>query len=520
MTADASIAIDIGGTFTDVVLQSGSDLYLEKTLTTHDDLLRGFLSAVEAALAKAALKPCDVEGRIVHATTVVTNALIERKGEPTAMVFTQGFSDVLEVRDERRYDMYDPQIEFPEPLVDAEHTLTIDERVFADGTVGREIDDVSVERLCRQLKERGIVSVGVCLLHSYRNAVNERRLGEALQQRMPELFVSLSSEIAPQIREYLRASTTAVNAYAVPITTPYLDRLEQELKGAGYPTSPLIMLSSGGVVGPRTAGRMPVRMIESGPAAGALGAAIASERHGNDQLLAFDMGGTTAKICLIQDRRPLVNGRFEIDRMYRFKEGSGLPVTVPCVDLIEIGAGGGSIAHVNAIGLLNVGPQSAGSMPGPACYAQGGQDATVTDANVVLGTIDAENFLGGTMRLDREAAERAVKSIAERIELGPLEAARGIYNMVCETMASAMRAPRRRPRRRFPRHPDARIRRRRPGACLSCRRTAQEPDGDLSGDGQRLFRLRRPGHAAEARPCSQRPRLVELARLERRRRPL
>jgi N-methylhydantoinase A len=371
---------------------------------------------------------------------VVTNALIERNGAPTGMVFTQGFADILRIRDERRYDMYDPQIEFPEPLISPAHTFTLAERTYADGTVHREPDDAAMEQLCRDVRDRGITSLGICFLHSYKNAQNERRLAARLRQALPDLYLSLSSDIAPQIREYLRASTTAANAYAVPITQPYLDRLEARLERDGFASRPLIMLSSGGVVGPGTAGRMPVRMIESGPAAGALGAAFASKALETENLLSFDMGGTTAKICLIQRSRPLVSGLFEIDRMYRFKEGSGLPVAVPCVDLIEIGAGGGSIAGVDHLGLLKVGPRSAGSRPGPACYGLGGRDATVTDASVVLGTIDAGNFLGGTMRLDSDAAHAAVSAVADRLATSTIDAARGIYRLVCETMASAVRA--------------------------------------------------------------------------------
>ncbi|MFC3135903.1 hydantoinase/oxoprolinase N-terminal domain-containing protein, partial [Microbaculum marinum] len=356
MGQHVSLAVDIGGTFTDVVLRSGDLIVAEKTPTTPDDLLAGFFTGVGAALARVGARPEEVDGPIVHATTVVTNALIERKGARAAMVFTQGFPDILEIRDERRYDMYDPQIEFPRPLVGRDSVLTVDERTYADGTVGREPSAADIDALCAEFAARGIESVGICLMHSYVNPHNEQLLAAGLRDRLPGVFVSTSSEIAPQIREYLRASTTAVNTYSVPITQPYLDRLETRLADEGFASSPLIMLSSGGVVGPATAGRLPVRMIESGPAAGALGAAHAATAMGLDTLLAFDMGGTTAKVCLIQDARPRVTGLFEIDRMYRFREGSGLPVTVPSVDLIEIGAGGGSIARVDALGLLKTGP--------------------------------------------------------------------------------------------------------------------------------------------------------------------
>jgi len=435
-----SFAVDIGGTFTDVVLFRGDEVMVEKTLTTPDDLLIGFFRGVEALLARAGLNPEEIDGAIVHATTVVTNALIERKGSRTAMVFTRGFADILVIRDCRRYDMYDLQIENPPALVTEEDTFTVRERIFSDGEVGEPLNAADVDELCRALAERDIRSVGICLLFSFKNDAHERELAAAIRKRLPDVFVSLSSEIAPQIREYLRASTTSVNAYAIPITQPYLTRLSERLKKDHYPSQPLIMLSSGGVVGPATAGRMPVRMIESGPAAGALGSAYASRVLKLPNLLAFDMGGTTAKVCLINNHKPLVTGRFEIDRMYRFKEGSGLPVSVPSVDMIEIGAGGGSIARVDSLGLLKVGPRSAGSRPGPACYSQGGSDPTVTDADVVLGVIDAENFLGGAMKLDVAAANKAFDSIAKPLGVSTIAAARGVYQVVCETMAGAVRA--------------------------------------------------------------------------------
>jgi len=438
--ADVSLAVDIGGTFTDVVVRVGPRLFVEKTLTTPDDLLAGLLTGVHAALAGAGAAPEDVNGVVVHATTIVTNALIERKGADTAMVFTRGFADILGIRDERRYDMYDPQIEFPEPLVERAKVFTVDERVFADGSVGRAPRGSDIDDLVERLGRSGVESVGICLLHSYANPSHEQELARALRDRLPNLQISLSSDIAPQIREYPRASTTAVNAYTMPITQPYLHRLGRRLADAGIPSSPLIMLSSGGVVSPGTAGHMPVRMIESGPAAGALGAAYAAKALGLPSLLAFDMGGTTAKICVVRDAQPIVTGQFEIDRVYRFKEGSGLPVAVPCIDLIEIGAGGGSIAQVSDLGLLRVGPRSAGSRPGPACYGHSGADATVTDADVVLGIIAPDNFLGGAMPLDAAAAERAVARLARQLGKSTRDTARGICRLVCETMASAVKA--------------------------------------------------------------------------------
>jgi len=436
-----SLAVDIGGTFTDIVLRnSDGTLTVDKTLTTHHDLLKGFFTGVDAVLAKAGITARDVDGVVVHATTVVTNALIERKGAPTALVVTEGFRDVLVIRNEHRYDMYDPQIEFPEPLVAPETTFGFPERTLADGTVLRAPSEEDIEALAAELKAAGIQAVAVCFLNSFANPANEVMVAEGLARRLPGVFVCHSADVAPQIREYQRASTTTVNAYAMPISLPYLKRLSQRLAGEGIGQTALIMLSSGGVVGAETAGRNPVRMIESGPAAGVLAACHYAEVLGLDRLMSFDMGGTTAKACLIENRTPLVTGLFEVDRRYRFKEGSGLPVTVPSIDLIEIGAGGGSIARVDDLGLLKVGPDSAGSNPGPACYGRGGQSATVTDADLLLGLIDADNFLGGEMKLDLPATEAALGRLGAELGITAVQAARGIYRVVTEAMANAARS--------------------------------------------------------------------------------
>ena len=440
MPRAVSLAVDIGGTFTDIVLRVDQNIFVQKTLSTYDDLLEGFFEGVNDALSDAGLGPGDVDGAVVHATTVVTNALIERKGVNIAMVFTHGFRDILHIRDSRRYDVYDFQIEFPAPLVEADNVFTVRERVLADGMIELPLNEDEAEKLIQTLSDKKIESLGICFLNGYRNGANERRLAEMIKERLPSVYVSVSSEVAPQIREYLRASTTAANAYTIPITQPYLDRLAANLKKRGFPSSALIVLSSGGVIGPATAGRMPVRMIESGPAAGALGAAYAARQLETPNLIAFDMGGTTAKVCLIQDFKPMITSYFEVDRMYRFKEGSGLPINVPCVDLIEIGAGGGSIAHVNELGLLAVGPRSAGSKPGPACYGRGGTDPTVTDAAVVLGLVDPEHFLGGSMKLDGAPAAKVCASLGPRLDLDVVGVARGIFRIVCETMAGAVRA--------------------------------------------------------------------------------
>lgn len=440
MTPAWSIAVDIGGTFTDVVLRhSDGALYVDKTLTTHDDLLEGFFRATDLVLTRAGLSPSALNGTVVHATTIVTNALIERKGSTTALLVTEGFSDVLAIRNEHRYEMFDPQIEFAEPLIPRALTFGVTERTLADASIEKPVDPVEIRELAGALKAAGVVSVAVCLLNSYRNPANEQVIGAALRAAAPDMHVTLSSDVAPQIREYPRASTTAVNAYTVPITAPYLDGLTRRLAAEGVQNRPLIMLSSGGVIGASVAARNPVRMIESGPAAGALAASWYAELLGLDRLMSFDMGGTTAKACLIENHRPLVAGTFEVDRVWRFTEGSGMPLTIPSVDMIEIGAGGGSIASQDSLGLLKVGPRSAGSNPGPACYGRGGSEPTVTDADLLLGLLDAGNFLGGDMQLDMPASVAAMQRLGRQLDTSMITAARGIYRIVAETMAAAAR---------------------------------------------------------------------------------
>jgi len=436
-----ALAVDIGGTFTDVVLRHRDGRAVtDKTLTTHRNLLEGFFRAVDLALGRAGVAPRQVDEVTVHATTLVTNAVIERRGPPTALLATKGFGDVLLIRNEHRYDMFDPQIEFAEPLVPEALTFTLDERVFADGSVAKPVDPAEAAAVARAMRAAGVRAVGICLLNAYRNPANERAAREAIRAAAPEIHVSLSSDVSPQIREYPRAWTTVMNAYTQPIVAPYLEALAAELARRGFPNRPLIMLSNGGVVGTRVAGGFPVRMIESGPAAGALAATHFAEVLGLDRLLSFDMGGTTAKACLVLDRKPLVAGEFEVDRRYRFKPGSGFPITIPSVDMIEIGAGGGSIAQVDGLGLLKVGPRSAGSEPGPVCYGRGGTEPTVTDADVVLGLLDAEGFLGGDMRLDRAGAEDALERLGARLGVDAVAAARGVFEVVCEQMAGAARA--------------------------------------------------------------------------------
>jgi N-methylhydantoinase A len=435
-----SLAVDIGGTFTDIVLRRDDGaLVTDKTLTTHNDLLQGFFGGVDQVLAKAGLKSKDVDGVVVHATTVVTNALIERKGPPTALITTKGFGDVLSIRHEHRYEMYDPQIEFADPLIPSTLTFEIDERTLADGSVVKPVNAAEIEALAKTLRDKGVVSVAISLINGFRNPENEQAVAAALRRAAPKLYISLSSSVSPQIREYPRTSTTAINAFTAPITEPYLHALTIRLAERQVKNKPLIMLSSGGVIGAEIAGRNPVRMIESGPAAGALAATFYAERLGLDRLMSFDMGGTTAKACLIEERKPLIASSFEVDRIYRFCEGSGMPLTIPSIDMIEIGAGGGSIASMDNLGLLKVGPQSAGSMPGPACYGRGGTEPTVTDADLALGLLDGDNFLGGDMKLDKKAADTAIARLGEKLGTDLATTARGIFRIVAETMAAAAR---------------------------------------------------------------------------------
>jgi N-methylhydantoinase A len=436
-----ALAVDIGGTFTDVVLRGASgQTFVDKTLTTPESLDIGFFRAVDAVLKKADIAPSSVTDVVVHATTVVTNAVIERKGPRTALLVTEGFRDILTIRDEHRYEMFDPQIEFPEPLVPRELTFGVAERVLATGEILTPLDTAKAEAIVNTLKDKGVVSIAVSFLNAYINPVNERAMRDVIAKHAPGMYVSISSDVAPQIREYPRTSTVAMNAYTAPITGPYLEALRSGLKKRGFANDPLIMLSNGGVIGIDVAAKFPVRMVESGPAAGALAAAYYADVLGLDRLLSFDMGGTTAKACIIEDREPLVVGNFEVDRIYRFKSGSGLPILIPSVDMIEIGAGGGSIASVSDLGLLKVGPQSAGSVPGPVAYGRGGKNPTVTDADLVLGYLSADNFLGGDMKLDRAAAEQQLSELAKALGTTTGEVAAGIYRVVGESMTAAARA--------------------------------------------------------------------------------
>jgi len=430
------IGVDIGGTFTDLCAVDGTGITaVGKVLTTHDEPARAVEAGLAALLAESGIAAGDVE-QVVHGTTLVTNALIERKGSRTALLATAGFRDVLEMRREHRYELYDLHLELPEPLVPRHLRFDVPERILADGSVHIGLDEQHVARLGRELAARGIEAVAICFLHSFTNPAHERRAAEVLAEVAPNLRVALSSDVVPEIREFERASTTVANVYVQDLTERYLRDLEHRLRRLGITGPPHIMLSNGGLATVDTAARHPIRILESGPAGGALAAASL----GPADLLAFDMGGTTAKLCLIAGGAPLVTHQFEVDRKYRLLPGSGLPVQVPVTDMIEIGVGGGSIARIDALGLLTVGPDSAGSEPGPVCYGRGGAEPTVTDADLVLGYLDPGYFLGGDMRLDQEAARNAIRErIAEPLGVSVEEAAWGIHTSVNEDMANAAR---------------------------------------------------------------------------------
>jgi N-methylhydantoinase A len=434
------LAVDIGGTFTDIVMLDAISgrVVVDKTLTTPSAPLDGVRTGVRAVLAKAAVTPREITAPIVHATTLITNALIEGKVGRAALVTTKGFADTLLIRNEHRYDMYDLQIEFPAPPIARELVFEIDERTLADGTTLHPPSRNELVQLADAIAAAEVDAIAVCLLNSYANPGNERLIAEHLGKELA-LPVCISSDISPQIREYPRMITTACNAVTMPVIGPYLDELQQWLVGEGFGGGVLMMLSNGGVVSADDAKRAPIRLVESGPAAGALAGVWFSKRLGEDRLLCFDMGGTTAKSCLITEHEPELTNTFEVARIYRFKKGSGFPVSVPSVDLVEIGAGGGSLARRDELGLLKVGPESAGAEPGPASYARGGTRPAVTDADVLLGLLDPDYFLGGDMRLDRDAAHRAVAAVAAQLELPVDETAAGIHDVVNQNMAAAAR---------------------------------------------------------------------------------
>jgi N-methylhydantoinase A len=440
MPAPLSLGIDIGGTFTDIVIfdPSTGQGRIGKVSTTPNDPAEGAVDGVRQLLAVHDIAPARI-GRVVHATTLFTNALIERKGARTGLLTTAGFRDTLEIGRERKYELYDLFIEMPRPLVKRAWRREVSERLAPDGTVEVPLDVAALLGETAALVADGVESLAVVFLHAYANPVHERMAAEALARRFPGLSVSLSSDIAPEIREYPRASTTVANAYVRPLAERYLDRLEARLGGLGIACGCFLMLSSGGLTHVAEAKRAPVQLLESGPAAGALAGAWFGQAAGLERVLAFDMGGTTAKLALVDDGVPLVGYGFEAARTKRFLRGSGLPIQIATIELMEIGAGGGSIARRSELETLQVGPDSAGADPGPSCYGRGGAAPTVTDADLLLGYLNADFFLGGAMRIDAGAAARAVGELADALGLDRLRAAYGIHDVVNENMAGAAR---------------------------------------------------------------------------------
>ena len=435
----ARIGVDIGGTFTDVVLEKDSARYTAKVLTTPRAPEEGVGQGIEGVLAQSGVTPGEVS-LIIHGTTLATNALIERKGVITALVTTEGFRDSIEMGSESRFEQYDINMEKPLPLVPRRRRFPVAERLNAAGEVILPLDEAAVAALVEPLKEHDVESVAIGFLHSYVNPAHERRAHEILSAALPDVTFTLSSEVAPEMREYERFSTACANAYVQPIMARYLRRLEAGLKAEGFTCPLFVMLSGGGVADIETGIRFPIRLVESGPVGGAIFSSHAAAECGLSEVLSFDMGGTTAKICVINDSKPHTERSFEVARAHRFLKGSGLPLRIPVIQMVEIGAGGGSLAHIDALGRIAVGPESAGAEPGPACYGRGGEAPSVTDADVALGRIDPTAFAGGRLTLDAGLADLALaKDVGEPLALSPQMAALGISEMVDENMASAAR---------------------------------------------------------------------------------
>ena len=436
------VGVDIGGTFTDFALfaEDGGMVGIHKQLTTPQDPSVAVIEGIQALLDRSGVAVADLQG-VVHGTTLVTNAVIERRGAPTGMLVTKGFRDILDMRLERRYDLYDLTPGFPDPLVPRALRREVDERILFDGSAERPIDlEAAVSAVVELVSEHGVEALAVCFINSYLNSAHERAVRDSVLAAFPDLFVSTSAEVFSHWREFERWTTTTANAYTQPVLDRYLRRIERELEALGFKGRINMMASNGGMVTPDTARRFPVRMMESGPAAGALMSARHGQALGIADVLSFDMGGTTAKGSLVRAGAPLRADELEVARVNEFKPGSGVPIKIPVIDMIEIGAGGGSIAEVDPRGVIRVGPRSAGADPGPACYGGGGEAATLTDANVVLGYLDPDFFLGGEMQLDADASRRAIETnIARRLDVPLIRAAWGIHETINEDVARAFR---------------------------------------------------------------------------------
>ncbi len=434
------LASDIGGTFTDIVLENGAKRWSAKVLTTTAAPERGVIDGVNQVLADAGISPSDV-ATFIHGTTLATNALIERKGAATAFITTEGFRDVIEQGYEKRFDHYDLMIDRAEPLVPRHLRLTIRERLAVNGDVLIDLDEAAVPAIAKTIIAENIKAVAIGFLHSYAHDGNERRVAQLLRQHLPDhITICLSSEVAPEIREYERFSTTVANAYVRPLMSGYLQRLQASLEAMKMRAPIFLMMSGGGLTTPEIARRFPIRLVESGPAGGAILAGLLARQSNLKNVLSFDMGGTTAKICFLKNGEPERSHRFEVARAYRDLKGSGLPVRIPVIEMVEIGAGGGSIARVDEMQRLTVGPDSAGSTPGPVAYQRGGTKPTVTDANICLGKIDPAFFAGGKIKLDVEGSRNAVHTnIGKPLKIAEMWSAAGIAEIVEENMAAAAR---------------------------------------------------------------------------------
>ncbi|MGQ2917738.1 hydantoinase/oxoprolinase family protein [Rhizobium oryzihabitans] len=434
----AKLAFDTGGTFTDfALLDDSGELHLHKVLSTPKNPAEAVVQGVSELLEKHA-EAISIENlQVLGATTVVTNAVLERKGVETGFVTTGGFQDMLRIRNEGRYDLYDLNIKYPDPLVSRANSFGAEERIAADGEVMTELKEETVREIAGRLKEKGIRSVAVCLLHAYKYPQHEQRVAVLLREEDPDIFVSLSSEVCPEMREFDRASTTVVNAYTRPQMSGHVAHLQKEFANRGIDRQVLWMTSSGGLVPSGRAAALPVRLIESGPAAGAVAAAEFGRTAGEASVLSFDMGGTTAKLCLIPDGEPNVGTDLEVAHYQRFRKGSGFPLKIQSIQMIEIGAGGGSIAAKNPLGLLDVGPHSAGAMPGPAAYQRGGTEPTVTDADILLGYMGTESFVGGSFKVSKDAAHEAMSKLATSLDVSVERCAWGIHDLVNESMSKA-----------------------------------------------------------------------------------
>ena len=434
------LAVDIGGTFTDIVLfnAENDEVAVGKVLTSYPDPSAAVLSGVRDLLTKHAIDPQAIR-QVIHGTTLVTNTLIERKGARTALITTEGFRDALEIGNEGRYDIYDLGLVKPQPLVERRFRFGVPERMTASGEVLRPLEASAIEDLCTKLKIEGVESVAICLLHSFTNPRHELDIFEIVRDELPDAAISISHQVSPAMREYQRTSTTVANAYVQPITSNYLERIQNGLSAAGLDAPLNVMLSSGGMTTIETATRFPIRLVESGPSGGALAGVYWGKQNGFRDILAFDMGGTTAKAILTQDSELNITSQSEVAHVHRFKRGSGLPLLVPTIEMIEIGAGGGSIAHINNLGLPAAGPESASSTPGPACYDRGGTQPTVTDADLMIGYLNPNYFAKGTIPLNVSAAEESFKGLADQLNISIPKAAWGIHQLVNENMAAAAR---------------------------------------------------------------------------------